>query len=106
MLVEDSPQLQLIINQIFLKQPTSFILSFIHSLICFFASLFFTESILIKQRADGLALFAPRLGLQEVYLNKDSWKVSPMLHCAMLCCSGHHHIIESIWLSKKTVSTR
>ncbi|XP_063057813.1 vitellogenin-like [Engraulis encrasicolus] len=35
-----------------------------------------TESILIKQRADGLALFAPRLGLQEVYLNKDSWKVN------------------------------
>ncbi|XP_076134159.1 vitellogenin-like [Alosa pseudoharengus] len=35
-----------------------------------------TESILIKQRVEGLSLYAPSLGLQEVYLGKDIWKVN------------------------------
>ncbi|XP_041913753.1 vitellogenin-like isoform X4 [Alosa sapidissima] len=35
-----------------------------------------TESILIKQRGEGLSLYAPSLGLQEVYLGKDIWKVN------------------------------
>ncbi|XP_062411383.1 vitellogenin-like isoform X3 [Sardina pilchardus] len=35
-----------------------------------------TESILIKQSGEGLSIYAPRLGLQEVHLGKDTWKVN------------------------------
>ncbi|KAL2090118.1 hypothetical protein ACEWY4_014806 [Coilia grayii] len=35
-----------------------------------------TECILIKKRADGLSIYAPGLGLQEMYMGKDTWKVN------------------------------
>ena len=38
------------------------------------------ESILIKKKGEGLSLYAPRLGLQEVYFDKDTWKASTIFH--------------------------